>query len=803
MIRFDDEERTLELSVRDLVERAAPSGNLQVAVVQTLSARAAVGRKVHLEYQAERADDDEGFVAEARVQAQLPIGGWTVKLHGRMDGLTTEDGRTIVEEVKSTALPAWRLYSTTKDDFGSWVEQLEVYLWMLAAEGHDQPMGRLVLVSILDGSRHLLGVALDKDGVGQRIRDRLEHLVEQRERRLAWMAVRRGRSVPDPFDAWRPGQREIVEAVHWGMEEDHPVLIEAPTGLGKTAAVLVAALRYALAHDKQVFWATQRTTQQTVVADAVARLRARGLTLRAVTLYAKEKVCLNEVVACRADACQHAEGYYDKVRANRQPDQLADANIHVQREQLIDTARGCVACPFEIGLDLTEQVDLVVGDVNYAFDPSVHLRRHFGDTAKDWVVVVDEVHQLVDRARGWGSPRVEAALAWAAVESLSEDMDRFESYVGIAQEVAQAIEDAAADAAVGHGRKDEVECPWPDGLLAEQAAKIDEIGLEYALRRAEHPLPADQPNDPFQDLCWQVLRFRSAVEEAGDETVAIATTTPGAESIGLLCLDPSPILGPRIERLGGFAGCSATLNPPTFYRDLIGLDPEKLDVLRVPSPFPRENRQILVAPRVSTRYRDRQAHAPATADLLARCARSVDGNVAVYFPSFSMLEDITGRWQIPDRELLVQRRGMDDAERQAWLDRLGEGGRPVVLAAALGGVFAEGIDLPPGALSAVFVAGPALPPVGLERDLLRRYYEERYGDGFAYASLIPGLTRVVQAAGRLIRRPEDRGVILLVGQRFRWRDVRALLPSEWEMETPADPVAAIRAFPWSDPASTP
>ncbi len=797
MIRWRDHERAVELSVRDLVERSAPSGDLRLAVVQSLAARAAAGRAVHAAWQAERAEGDDRFRAEVRLRVQLAVGDpgapWTAVLHGRVDGLSHVDGRAVVEEVKSTALPAHRLYGARPDDLPEWVEQVETYLWMLAAEGHDRPLGRLVLVSLVDGARHVLGIDADPDRVGDRIRARLDALVRGRERRLGWLAARRARRVPDPFDAWRPGQREIAEATAWGMEAGHRVLVEAPTGLGKTAAVLVGALRFALASGKQVFWATQRTTQQRAVVEAVRRLRERGLPLRAVVLGARDKVCLNEVVACRADACRYAEGYYDKLRAHRLPDALADAERAVDRDELQRVGRACGVCPFELSLDLSEQVDVVIGDVNYAFDPGAFLRRHFADAAAEWVVVVDEVHQLVDRARGWASPRVEAAVAWRAVEVLSADLDRFAPYAELARRVAQAVEDAAADAGFA-APGDEVRCPWPADLLADEAEIVDAIGLEHALRRAERPLPGDPGDDPFQALCRQVLRFRAALDDAGDETVALATTTPGAEAVRLLCLDPSGLLGPRIARLGGFAGCSATLSPPDFYRDLLGLPADRLDVVRVPSPFPPEHRAILVAPRVSTLYRDRAAHAPRTAELLARCARAVDGNVAVYFPSFAMLRDIVGRWDIPDREVLVQRPDMTDAERAAWLDRLGRGGPPVVLAAVLGGVFAEGIDLPPGALSAVFVTGPGLPPVGLERDLLRAHYEDRYGQGFRYASLIPGVTRVVQAAGRLIRREQDRGVILLVGQRFRWREVRALLPPDWSPRIPDDPVQAIRAF---------
>jgi DNA excision repair protein ERCC-2 len=441
-------------------------------------------------------------------------------------------------------------------------------------------------------------------------------------------------------------------------------------------------------------------------------------------------------------------------------------------------------------LDLSEQVDLVIGDVNYALDPSVAVRRHFGDQPEDWIVVVDEVHQLAERARGWYSPKIEAEVAWRAVQLFDDDPDRFGPFASLARRIAHEIEDAAASA-TGSGRGDDIVCELPDDLLAWAAETIDQVGLDYALRRLEAPLPAEVSTDPFQELCRSVLRFRAAIVEAGDETVAVARVTPGAESIGLLCLDPSPHVGPRRARLGGFAGCSATIQPAAFHRDLLGLPPKSLDVVQVPSPFPPEHRAIMVAPRISTLYRDRAAHAERTAQLLQQAAEAVPGNVAIYFPSFAMLDDIAGRWTFSGRELLMQRPGMSDSERADWLARLAEDGPPIILAAALGGVFAEGIDLPPGALSAVFVAGPALPPVGLERDLLRQCYDDRYGEGYRYASLIPGLTRVVQAAGRLIRRPEDRGIILLVGRRFRWRDIAALLPSDWAIEVPEDPIAAI------------
>ena len=239
---------------------------------------------------------------------------------------------------------------------------------------------------------------------------------------------------------------------------------------------------------------------------------------------------------------------------------------------------------------------------------------------------------------------------------------------------------------------------------------------------------------------------------------------------------------------------SATLSPPEYFRDLLGL--QRVPVRQVGTElfFPPENRKVVVAPRVSTLYADRAQHADSTAELLSDCIDATPGNVAVYFPSFQMLDDIAGRLNVGDYRCLRQEQEMDDETRSQWMDLLRLDDSKTVLLAVLGGIFAEGVDLPGGSLAAVIVVGPSLPPVGLERDLIREFCEERYGDGFRYAFLIPGMTRVVQAAGRLIRGPDDRGVVILVGRRFRWRDYAALLPSSWECVVANEPVEEIREF---------
>ncbi len=786
-LRWSDHDRTLHLSVRDLLESAPPAGHLVLEVAQTRNARMAAGRAAHTAWQSERQAADEAYRAELGLKHTWEVDGWTLVLQGRVDGLSDEGGHTIVEEVKATALEGETLATSGASAWPSWVAQLEVYVWMLSRGGWPAPLGRLVLVSLLDGSRHVVPVPVDVDVVEANLQRRAARLVRLRERRLAWLAARRRQVVPKPFKGWRQGQQVVADGVRSALSEGQRLLVQAPTGLGKTAAVLHGALAFAFGADRQLFWATSRTTQVRGVTATLDRFRERGLPLSYVVVRAKEKVCLNDVVACRPDTCVFARDYHDKIEASRVVEDAVDAR-GLLPERAMELGAQHEVCPHALLLDVAEHVDVVVGDINHALSPSSRIKRLFTDTtAPERVLVVDECHQLVDRARDHASPQVSATDARAAAAALGVGM---EPYQEIARDVLAAIQRTVRD----------TPGPWRDGQAVAElvlrpwqdlADRIDQLAFDHALLRARAGR-SSTGDDPYLALSWQVLRFAQTAEEATETTVALVNQTPGQESVRLLCLDPSGHLRPAIAALGGFVGCSATLAPHDYYQRLLGL-PDNTGRLDVPSPFPAEHRKVLLATRVSTKFADRTAHAPATASLLSRAAAAVPGNVAIYFSSFAMLADLMGRFDPGEAEVLTQPTSISEGLRATFLDRLSRPGK-VVFAAVLGGIFAEGVDLPPGALSAVFVVGPALPPVGLERELLREHHEARFGQGFRYASLVPGMTRVVQGAGRLHRRPEDRGVILLVDRRFRWPEYASLLPPHWEPEVVDEPADAIAAF---------
>lgn len=816
-IRYHDATSEIVLSVRDLAEVPRGSGDLVLDVVQSRAARAAAGRDVHAAEQAARAAEMAGYTPEVSLSHRLDVDGWWVTVQGRVDGLFDEAGHTVVEEIKSTALGADRLHATRAADWPGHVAQLELYVWLLHATRGTTPgtlpvVGRLLLVSLLDGARHVLAVRPDTEALAEAVVARLRRLVRKRRERLAWLGWRRAHRVPRPFATWRDGQARIAEAVHEGLAAGKRVLVEAPTGLGKTAAVLDGALRWAFAHDKQLFWATSRNTQQAGVLAAAGRLRARGLGLTAVGLRAREKACLNDVVACRADACRFAARYHDKVEA-------AGLIARAMAEGGLDgdsaMALGAEAevCPVELLQDVAERADLVVGDANFALLPG-RAGRLLSEDPGAWGVIGDEAHHLVERARSHGSPALRAGDARRAAAWLAARDPSFHPFVEVCEGVERAVLDTVrrtpGPLTAGTGVAD-----LPAKPFRALADRVDELAWDYALLKASTRPPgekADSP-DPWRDLAREVLRFAAAVDTAGEETVALADCDPGEEAVRLYCVDPSGLLREAISPLGGFVGASATLSPAAFFQRELGL-PEGDAVRRVEvgNPFPPERRPVIVAPRVSTRFRDREAHAPRTAALIAALAAATPGNTAFFCPSFAMLRDLAARLSLPGHRALIQPPALAEADRGPFLAPLTDGGDRVLLGAVLGGLFAEGVDLPAGALATLIVVGPALPPIGLERDLLADHHARAWDDpaaGYRFASLVPGMTKVVQAAGRLVRRPEDRGVVVLVGARFRHREVAALLPRDWALHLPDDPVAAVASFhagnavdaPWTPPGA--
>jgi DNA excision repair protein ERCC-2 len=526
---------------------------------------------------------------------------------------------------------------------------------------------------------------------------------------------------------------------------------------------------------------------------------------RSLRLRAKAKMCANHEVLCHEDYCAYARDYALKLsRSGLVPTLLAD-HPHLDPDTVFAAARDHELCPFEVSLELGEKVQVVVCDYNYAFDPHVALTA-FGADAElsDTIIVVDEIHNLVDRGRSYYSPVLSAAAARATAEAVAAlEAGPLGHTLGVlATALSRLIESAVAEALPPGAADIAVEGELPAEELWALRPRLDRAFVDFLEHRRE--TRSFRSEDPFVRLYFEVLRFLDtlALAERHGEAFARCLVREGGDArLRLLCKDASRYLGAVINRCRSAIGLSATLSPPEFYRDLLGFDQGRTADLRVPSPFPPEHRALVIDGSVSTEWRVRARYYQRIADRLGELAAAVPGNCLALFPSYAFLTEVAER--LPRglaKRVLVQRRADDERQREEILDTLrGALFGDVLLLAVAGGVFAEGVDYPGDMLKAVAVIGPCLPAVSLEQKLLQDYYEERFGRGFEYAFVVPGMTRVVQAAGRLIRSPQDRGVIALFGRRFLSELYSRHMPLDWlEGAEPSalagDPAAAAAAF---------
>ncbi len=755
MLRWTDDPKTLELAVRDVVTSRSELRGLAMSS----RARARAGSRAH-----QRVQEEAEGEAEVTWRHVEEIDGWRCVLTARVDGLAEDEGgRTVVEEIKSVGLGEAALDASPVPE--PWLRQLQLYLHVAVAARRPMPVGRLRMVSLVDGSERVIQVDPDVS-VGEWLRAWLRARVRTRELWLAWRHDRRARTVPFPFPELRPGQDTLLASTVEAVAQGRVLAVSAPTGVGKTAPALVGALREAFRQDLGVCWATARGTQRWIVLDTITRLGRAGLPLRAVVVPARAEAC---------PACARGECVGTAELADLQP--LAERGVVTPAEVLAEAERQG-ACAWAMAVEYAAHLaDVVVADLNYAFDPDVHLRPLFGAGApRRWAVVVDEAHQLPDRARGWASARIDAPL-----------LDKVDaSFVGhdgapfrdLADEVRGWL---LAEAMSGEPRRWEIEALDVEEVLG----RYDALAAEHARLREASPVPGE---DPWRTLGQCLFRLATYADREGEEVVAL---TDGA-SLQLLCRDAAFLLRERVAACVSLIAMSATLTPTWFWRERVGVPADRFDEVAVPSGFPAENRLVLVARGVSTAWKDRAKERDRIAEVLERCVAAVPGNVALFFGSFESMLDLLSRMDLPGRERLVQRPGMSSAARAEMAAAMGEPGH--VLCAVLGGVFGESVDLPSGALAAAIIVGPAFPPPDLETQLLTDWYERRFDDGFGLASVQSGMTRVVQAAGRVVRSAEERGAVVLVCRRFLQNELQTYLPEEWAPRPTGAPWTELAAF---------
>lgn len=775
--RFDPEALTLDLSVADLLE--GPLRSLGFSSRGGYE-RMWLGQAIHGKYQEESLASDPSYRREVVVSYAFEHRGWTVRVHGRIDGLRNDpDGSLVVEEIKSVRRGA-ALPPSVREMYQ---RQALLYAWILGRTTADAPVrAELVLISIGSDDVEREPLEVDVQLLEAVVRRRLNALIYGWEAERQRSAERRAAAerLRFPYPEPRPGQELILAAVETAAANREHLLLQAATGIGKTVAALYPALRYCLANDKRLFVLTAKTTQQEM-ATAVLNLLNQDAAFRSLRLRAKSKMCANDQILCHEEYCRYAKDYGLKLATTGLLGQLYDAYPALEPDAIFQSARAHEVCPFEVSLELTGRVQVTVCDYNYAFDPYVALTAFGPDQdLSDTVLVIDEVHNLVDRGRGYYSPELSALAARRAAETVGRWGEPIHFRIeNLCLKLAAAIEDAVEDALEeGPGGDRAVEYPIPEDRFWRLRPDLDAAFVDYLEHQRE--TKTFHPDDPFVGLYFDFLRFLNGLAVSDASFSQCAEVRKGEARLKILCKDPSRFLGGVLRRTHATVGLSATLSPPEFYTGLLGFEAGRTAFVEIPNPFPVENRRVVIDPTVATTWRERPANYERIAERLAAFADSVPGNCLALFPSYAFLSEVTGRLRLRNKRPLVQRQADSDKERDLILQALRSAVfGDVLLVAVAGGVFAEGVDYPGEVLKAVAVIGPCLPALTLEQELLKAYYQERFDRGFEYSFVVPGMTRVVQAAGRLIRSPRDTGVIALFDQRFLSAPYRHYLPSDW------------------------
>lgn len=586
------------------------------------------------------------------------------------------------------------------------------------------------------------------------------HHREQRDSRLA--------SLRFAFDSFRPRQRQLAETVYRNVRTSGTLLLEAPTGLGKTLGTLFPALMAMPASGQdRLYYLTCRNTARQLAVDAIDRLRAaqdrsEHWPLRTLELVSKDDACEQPDKACHGDSCPLAKGFFDRL-----PDARAEAvqaGTTLTQEVLARIAAGHGICPYFLAQEMARWSDVVIGDVNRMFDQSALLHGLIGQNQWNASVLVDEAHNLVDRGRGMYSVRLDQQrllrIRKTAPKVLKSHLDR----------TARAWQGVIGE----HG--DAGDTPvFLDSLPAALVGSL--LGLVSGLT----DFLADNPPDlALQELLFESVAFMKLADTFGDHSLCeFRREGRGRASLTIQNLVPADFLRERFQAASSVLLFSATLSPGSYYRDLLGL-PDDSRFTSLPSPFTADQLQVQFTPRISTRQAHRKASAQPIAELIARQFSTRPGHYLAFFSSFKYLNEVSEALarvapEVPQRS---QQPGMSSPQRTAFLAGFREQTGSVAFA-VLGGVFSEGIDLPGDQLIGAFVATLGLPPFDPWHEILKQRLQQRFGAGYDYTYLIPGLQKVAQAAGRVIRTPEDRGVIWLIDDRFLRPAVRTLLPGWW------------------------
>lgn len=619
-----------------------------------------------------------------------------------------------------------------------------------------------------------------------RIHDRGRFLAYAEQSRIPSLA-----NVTFPYRQLRPNQEDMIRECYRDIKHGSRLFCQAPTGIGKTISTLYPSVKCVgeRVADK-IFYLTSKASIRREALSAARRMRECGADIYTCVLSAKEQMCLCEAARgrgtgvssyCRSGMCPYAEGYY--TRSEAAVFELIAGTHEIDRDDIIRVARAHRVCPHELSLDVSELCDIIICDYNYVFSSVAYLKRYFsdGDENKKYIFLVDEAHNLVDRARDMFSARLGTDDINAAISVLGESSGLVCELDGLMSRISELCVLCEDNSRVDADSEKSGYYICKE-LPVAQSENIDKA-LESCMKACERWMIYNSESpayDVIDGLYSKMREYCTALEHFGKNYIIFISTHGQSVEVLLYCLDPSPLLDSALSRARASVLFSATLTPTEYFADILGGGKCGVSV-SFESPFPPENLCVAVVDTVSTRYSDRRRSHARTVSCIAAAVSGRAGNYMVFLPSYGYMEDVAKRFsaKYPKVRTVVQKKGMTMRDKEEFLNEFQEDGKLRVGFCVIGGSFSEGIDLPGDRLIGAIVVGVGLPSLSNERNIMRDYYDEKCGRGYDYAYTYQGMNSVLQAVGRVIRREEDRGIAVLIDDRYAEPRYRELFPSEW------------------------
>jgi DNA excision repair protein ERCC-2 len=774
--------KRISLSVVDFALPSPRSGSIDA--YSGFAPATPLGIELHQKIQRKRAETlGDQYQSEVSIEHLFEAGGYEFLVGGRIDGVIANKKVTIEEIKTSFNIFELRRALREMDSDHPYALQLRTYGYFYFLKFGKIPELILHLVSSRDEESSDWIVNFSQPHYEEWCQRRLAELVDEARRaeKRTKRRERAGQTLAFPFEQPRAQQVELIETIERGMAKRELMFIQAPTGLGKTMGVLYPTAKQALSRGQSVLYVTPKNSQHLVAEDAIDKLQERGANIKSLTLTAKSKMCLKSEPICNPDFCEYAKDYYTKVAENHLIEELHRKKKLTARV-FNKMAKDFEVCPFELQIDSAIEADVIICDYNYVFAPRSALSRVKGisiDQQGKPNLVVDEAHNLPSRAMDYYSPTLSTDFLESLSKSLTQIAAEFRGEMeGLIRQAMSIIKNVGPE----NCTKPCTITPPTDDFLAHDE-KLKTFLSVYLKSKVEI-----LPRDPVLRLAFYWSEFSAALEFVATSRQEFFTTFhPHPPMIKITCCDPSKMLESCFDHFENVVGFSATLKPFEYYSRLSGIHQKSHATAEFKSPFPKGNRKLLVIPQISSKFSDRARSAPRIAEAIHKITNIRRGNYFAFFPSFEFMDRVASLLAPTTTfEIIRQERSMRREQVNDVLERLRTSSLDHIVFAVQGGLFAEGVDYPGRMAIGAFIVGPPLPNFDLERETMREYYEKIYAAGFDYAYTYPAMAKAIQAAGRVIRSENDKGIIVLMDDRFLQNAFAKSMPTDWFEDSPRE-----------------